>query len=174
MPIKCMPPKNNFGIHSLVVAGVLFPASLMMLLVAMEWLLLPVGFAATAAVLAFACCGWNPFVQQASYGSGENPIWNSFIDTNPAQPNSKRLRMQHEWSYMGSHGVPGTVDKPGKDHMTGHPLTGHLIGRHVWTPGPKAIDEPAYPAFDASSNRVRKFRAGRSDSLALAPLAELW
>jgi len=121
--------------------------------------ILLLGFFAGAAFLAFACCGWNPFVQQASYGSGENPIWNSFIDSNPPQPNSRKLRMKHKWTYMGSHGVPGTVQQPGKDYMTGYPLTGHLIGRHVWAPGPEDTDEPLYQAFDAATNSVRNFRA---------------
>lgn len=120
-------------------------------------------------VTAYACgalkCGTS-----ASYGSGVNPIWNSFIDDNPPLPNSKKLRMAHGWEFKGSHGKPGTVDCPGEDGLTGGELTGHLIGRQVWVPTGQAADtSPPYEPFDASSNQVR----AENPHISLAQLARL-
>jgi hypothetical protein len=129
-------------------------------------LALPVGLLLAAATLASLCCGWNPFLKQASYGSGANPIWNSFIDTNPPLPSSRKQRMKFGWRYQGSHGVPGSTDHPGMDHMTGKPLTGHLIGRQVWAPIPQGVSTPQYESFDASINRVSIFRRSASHAQA--------
>ncbi len=120
------------------------------------WLLCTVSLA--FAVSAHLCCGWNPFIQQASYGSGENPIWNSFIDSNPPLPNSRKLRTKYEWRFKGCHGLPGTPGKPGKDYLTGNPVTGHLIGRHVWVPDQLQDRSDQYASFDASKNPVSNFR----------------
>lgn len=102
-------------------------------------------------------------------GSGENAAWNRYIDCNPPQHSLTARKPASSWAwkwrFVGVGGVGGLPAHPGKDATTGAPLTGHLVGRHVWQAVPaegqgSEPDTEYAPATNANS-ADKLFRAQR-------------
>jgi hypothetical protein len=74
-------------------------------------------------------------------GSGENNWWNRRINMNRPRHAHTHHKLAQAWVYEGAGAVADDAKKRGplgtitaRDHATGAPLSGHLIGRHTWRP----------------------------------------
>lgn len=108
--------------------------------------------------LCVAYCGlpsWLRPAKKQSVGSGANAYWNRYIDMNPPKHKPMHHKMKYHFKYIGAAGTPGTPEKPGRDELTGLPLTGHLVGRQIWAPVGNPSAEETNFSFDPSKNPVR-------------------
>eukprot|EP01138_Halocafeteria_seosinensis_P012422 gb/GECG01012693.1/.p1 GENE.gb/GECG01012693.1/~~gb/GECG01012693.1/.p1 ORF type:complete len:840 (+),score=88.00 gb/GECG01012693.1/:1-2520(+) len=104
-----------------------------------------------------AYCGLPSWLKKdkKSLGSGANSYWNRYIDMNPPKHAAVHHKMKYKFRYGGSAGEPGTPEKPGRDKITGYPVTGHLVGRQTWIPVGPDEEPPAVETdftFDPSVN----------------------